>query len=79
MMIGLTAGPDMPPVLKPSDGRKLSVSMRIARIVLATVSASAPASSAARAMPTTSPAFGDSLTITGRSVAARMARTVSPV
>ena len=50
-------------------GLNVSVSIAIARYVLATVSASAPASSAARAKSAMSVTFGESFTMSGRRTA----------
>src|SRR5258706_457757 len=58
--------------LVPMAGRKVSMLIFRPRIVLETTSASAPPSSAARPMATTSPALGESFTQTGLLVAARI-------
>src|SRR5438045_6133964 len=69
--IGRMAGPDRPPLPVPRIGRRLCTSMRIPSTVLMAVSASAPASSAARATATTSGAFGVSFKMIGISVEGR--------
>src|SRR5437879_5777276 len=73
--MGLSAGETNPPNLLPSAGRKLSVRIFNDRNVFAITRQSAPASSAARAIETMSPALGESLTHSGLVVAARMAPT----
>ena len=60
-----------------SLGRRVSTSMAIARNVLTSDTASAPASSAARANDATSVTFGVSLGISGSRVALRTAATTS--
>ena len=62
-----------------SFGRRVSTSMAIARNVLTSEIASAPASSAARANAAGLVTFGVSLGITGRCVALRTALTTSCV
>ena len=62
---GSTAGPDRPPVFIFRMGRWVFTSMRIPRRVLMRDTASAPASSTARAMRVISVTLGDSFTITG--------------
>src|SRR5262245_3250592 len=64
-VIGRIAGPESPPVMVWILGLNVSVSMAIPRNVFATVNASAPASSAARASSEMSVTFGESLMITG--------------
>src|SRR5579862_1372306 len=64
--IGLIAGPDSPAVTLEILGRRLSVSIAIARKVLTREIASAPASSAIRAICATLVTLGESLTISGR-------------
>src|SRR5260370_23721200 len=71
-MMGFTPGPEMPPYLLPIAGRKVSMLILSPRMVLAMTSASAPAVSAALAVATTAPAFGDSLPHKGFAVALRM-------
>src|ERR671935_3272076 len=73
-MIGLMPGPERPPNLLPIEGRKVFTSILRPRIVFETTSASAPAASAALAMPTTSPALGESLHQIGLSVVVRVRR-----
>src|SRR5580692_1931742 len=77
--MGLIAGQDRPPMILPRQGLKVSRSMAIARMVLATTSASAPASSAARATSGRSPVFGVNFTQSGNDVAARRWRTTDSV
>src|SRR3984893_14782480 len=67
-MMGFTPGPEMPPNLLRIAGRNVSMLILSPRMVLEMTSASAPAASAALAIATTSPAFGDSLHHTGLSV-----------
>ncbi len=61
--IGRIAGPLRPPMPLVSFGRRVSTSMAIARNVLTSDTASAPASSAARANEATSVTFGVSFGI----------------
>ena len=77
--MGRIAGPDRPPVMLPSLGRWLSISTAMARKVLATTSASAPAASAARAISAMSVTLGDSFTQRGREVRRRIAATARSV
>ena len=70
---GLMAGPDNPPVTLASTGRRVFTSIAIPTNVLMSESASAPASTQALAMATTSVTLGESLTIRGLLVAARQA------
>ena len=56
--IGRIAGPLRPPMTFESFGRRVSTSIAIARNVLTSDTASAPASSAARANDATSVTFG---------------------
>ena len=63
--IGRIAGPLRPPTTFEIFGRRVSTSMTIARNVLTSDTASAPASSAARANDATSVTFGVSFGITG--------------
>ena len=63
--IGRIAGPLRPPSTFDSFGRRVSTSMAIARNVLTSEMASAPASSDARANDATSVTFGVSFGITG--------------
>ena len=72
---GLIAGPDNPPVTLASTGRRVFTSIAIPTNVLMSESASAPASTQALAMATTSVTLGESLTIKGLLVAARQAAT----
>src|SRR5207244_11303504 len=58
---GRMAGPDRPPITLPSLGLRVSVSIDMPSSVLATTSASAPASSAARAISAMSATLGVSL------------------
>ena len=74
---GSTAGPDRPPVFIFKTGRRVLVSMRIPRRVLMRDRASAPASSAARAISVMSVTLGESLTITGTCPACRFASRVT--
>ena len=61
--MGLMAGPDRPPVRLASTGLRVSMSMTIAVNVLMRLRASAPASTAARAMTLISVTQGESLTM----------------
>ena len=72
--IGRIAGPLSPPTMFESFGRRVSTSMAIARNVLTSDTASAPASSAALAIALMSVTFGVSFGMTGSRVAARTAR-----
>ena len=74
---GCSAGPESPPCTLPRKGRRRSTSITIAGIVLLIESASAPASSAARAKTVTSGTFGASFTSSGSRVAARAAETTA--
>ena len=62
---GSTAGPERPPVFIFRMGRRVFTSMRIPRMVLMRLMASAPASSTARAISVMSVTLGESFTITG--------------
>ena len=73
------AGPLSPPRILEILGRRVSTSMTIARNVLTSDTASAPASSAARANEGTSVTFGVSLGMIGRLVTLRTALTTSNV
>ena len=73
------AGPLRPPITLLSTGRRVSTSMAIARNVFTSETASAPASSAARANADTLVTLGVSLGISGRRVALRTALTTSNV
>src|SRR5580704_11231644 len=75
--MGLIAGPDNPPVTRPNLDFRVWTSMLIAWYVFATVSASAPASSAALAIAPMSVTFGESLTHKGRRAVWRAADTTS--
>jgi hypothetical protein len=75
--MGRIAGPLNPPTMFESFGRRVSTSMAIARNVLTSDTASAPASSAARANDATSVTFGVSFGITGRRVTRFTAFTTS--
>src|SRR3984893_4490533 len=77
--MGLMAGPLRPPTMFESFGRRVSTSMTMARNVLTRDTASAPASSAARANDATSVTFGVSLGITGNRVTFRTALTTANV
>ena len=77
--IGRIAGPLSPPTMFVSFGRRVWTSIAIARNVLTSEMASAPASSAARANDATSVTFGVSFGITGRRVTLRTALTTSCV
>ena len=77
--IGRIAGPLRPPTMLVSFGRRVSTSIAIARNVLTSEIASAPASSAARANDATSVTFGVSFGITGSRVTLRTALTTSCV
>ena len=61
--MGFIAGPDNPPVLLAKTGLQVSISITIAVKVFTRLSASAPASTAARAITLISVTVGDSLTI----------------
>ena len=63
--IGRIAGPLRPPTTFDSFGRRVSTSIAIARNVLTSDTASAPASSAARANEATSVTFGVSFGMSG--------------
>src|SRR6266436_3758211 len=77
-VIGLMAGPDRPPVGFPKRDFPERKSIAIAGYVFATVRASAPASSAERAISPMSVTRGESLTQRGRFAAAfRAAPTTS--
>ena len=67
----------MPPVLFASSGLRLRRSMRMPISVLMRLSASAPASSQARAMETMSVTLGESFMITGLVVTSFTARVTS--
>ena len=60
---GLTAGPESPPVLMLSRGRRLSTSMAIPIRVLMSDTLSAPSASTARAISAISVTLGESLTM----------------
>ena len=77
--IGRIAGPLRPPITFVSFGCRVSTSMAIARNVLTSDTASAPASSAARANDATSVTFGVSLGMIGSVVTLRTALTTSCV
>ncbi len=77
--IGRMAGPLRPPTMFDRFGRRVSTSMAIARKVLTSDTASAPASSAALAMDATSVTFGVSFGMTGRCVTFFTAPTTSTV
>ena len=77
--IGRIAGPLSPPTMFDSLGRRVSTSIAMARNVLTSETASAPASSDARANEATSVTFGVSLGITGRRVTFLTALTTSKV
>ena len=62
---GRIAGPERPPVVKPIFGSRRSRSIARPTSVLIRESASAPASTAARADATMSVTFGESLTMSG--------------
>ncbi|CDA74468.1 unknown [Ruminococcus sp. CAG:579] len=64
---GNTAGPESPPTLFLSIGRRVFMSMRIPSSVLISESASAPAASTALAMSVMLVTFGESFTISGLS------------
>src|SRR3989339_243978 len=69
MAIGLMAGPERPPVMLPSFGLWVLVSMAMPQRVLIKEITSAPAFSASLAIKAMSVTLGDNLTITGRLVA----------
>ena len=69
------AGPERPPVTLAIFGRRVRTSIAMPTSVLMSESASAPASSAARAIARMSVTFGDSFGMTGRPVASRAAFT----
>ncbi len=77
--IGRIAGPLSPPTMFESFGRRVSMSMAIARNVLTSDTASAPASSDARANDATSVTLGVSFGITGSCVTFFTALTTSKV
>ena len=72
---GLMAGPDSPPVMLASRGRRVSMSIAMPVIVLISESASAPPASALRAITLMSVTFGESFTMSGLRVRSRTART----
>jgi hypothetical protein len=76
---GRMAGPDKPPVPKARRGRRASTSTTRPSRVLMQDTASAPASSEARANTAMSATFGESLGMTGSRVAFRTAETTSEV
>ena len=67
---GFMAGPDKPPLMLPSRGRRLAMSIVMPFRVLIRDMASAPASATAMATSAILPVFGVNLTNTGREVAA---------
>src|SRR2546423_227699 len=71
--IGVTAGPESPPVLLASTGRREEISMLIAVMVLMREMASAPDEAAATAVGRASPLLGESFTMRGSVVARRTA------
>ena len=75
MAIGRIAGPLRPPTPFESLGARCSTSMAMARKVLTSEMASAPASSAARANDAGEVTFGVSLGMTGSRVTLRTALT----
>ena len=77
--IGRIAGPLRPPTMFDSFGRRVSISIAIARKVLTSDTASAPASSDALANEATSVTFGVSFGITGSDVTFFTALTTSKV
>ena len=76
---GRMAGPERPPVPKARRGRRVSTSTTRPSSVLMQETASAPASSEARAKTAMSATFGESLGMTGSRVALRTAETTSEV
>ena len=62
---GSTAGPERPPVFIFRMGRRVFTSMRMPRMVLMRLMASAPAPSTALAISVMSVTLGESFTITG--------------
>ena len=77
--IGRIAGPLRPPTMFEIFGRRVSTSMTIARNVFTSDTASAPASSDARANEATSVTFGVSFGMSGSRVTFRTALTTSNV
>src|ERR1700730_8520383 len=77
--IGRMAGPLRPPTMFEIFGRRDSTSMTIARNVLTSDTASAPASSEAFAKEATSVTFGVNLGMIGSRVTFRTAPTTSEV
>ena len=73
---GSTAGPDRPPVFIFRMGRRVLGSIRIPRMVLIRLMASAPAPSTAFAISVMSVTLGESFTITG-TAAWRLATSVT--
>src|ERR1700733_12714905 len=63
--MGLIAGPDKPPVMLVSLGRRVSTSIDMPRKVFVKLNASAPASAASFAMVAIDVTLGDSFTING--------------
>ena len=74
---GLTQGPERPPVMLPSTGRNLLMSISMPSSVLMSDTASAPAASTALAIATMSVTFGESLRMTGFFVCALASRTTA--
>jgi len=72
---GRMAGPERPPVVLASFGRRVCTSMAIPTSVLMRESASAPASAAALAIARMSVTLGESLGMMGRRVASLAALT----
>src|SRR5579872_5516585 len=71
--MGLTAGPDNPPVPLARVGRRAAISILMAVMVLMSEMASAPDEAAARAVGRTSPLLGESFIMRGSVVARRTA------
>ena len=74
---GNTAGPESPPVLLRSTGRRVLISILIPKRVLISDTASAPSDSQARAISAMSVTLGDSFIITGLFVAERTIFVIS--
>ena len=74
---GLIAGPESPPVMLASFGRRVSMSMAMPVMVLIREIESAPSASTLRAISVMSVTLGESLTIKGFSVLSLTALTTS--
>ena len=77
--IGLSGGPEKPPIVPESRGRRVRGSMAAPRTELVSTTKSAPASIAAAAITTMSDALGESLAPIGIVTAFRTAPTTAAV